>query len=85
MGYVATTGFILYWKWEEPYYIYIAHNDWFDCYKFSVFTEDEHTTWYLLLQQYPESIIHHLGLGNLVPYELDLTCTPFFYAAIVPY
>ena len=45
--------------------------------------EYKHTTGYLILQQYPESLIHNLDLLNLIPCELDLTSIPFRYKKII--
>ena len=39
--------------------------------------EDKKNTCYLILQQYPESIIHNTDLLKLIPRELDLISTPF--------
>ena len=37
------------------------------------------------LQQYPESNIHNSDIHNLIPYELDLTPTPFRDIKILTY
>ena len=39
----------------------------------------------ILLQQYPEGHINNSDLLNLIPYELDLTSTPFKDETIVTY
>ena len=77
MGYVATTGFIIYWKPEQPFFIHREHHFWFDEYNSHLSIEDKHNPGNLLLQQYPESPIHNLDLINLITCELDLTPTPF--------
>ena len=59
IGYAATTGFILYWKPDKPFIIYRAHHVWFDEYNYCISIEYKYTTGSLLLQQYPESIIHN--------------------------
>ena len=45
----------------------------------------KHTPGYLLLREDPESHIHNSDLLNLIPYELDITSTPFFDATILAY
>ena len=45
----------------------------------------KHPTGYLLLQQDSESLPHKLDLLNLIPYELDITSTPFCDATILVY
>ena len=47
--------------------------------------EDKHTPRYLLLQKDPEILIHNSDLLNLIPYELDLTSTPFFDTTTITY
>ena len=67
MGYVATTIVIIYWKPDHPFVINIANNAWFGKYNYCLFKEDNHTQYYLPLQQYPESLIHYSYLLNLIP------------------
>ena len=59
MGYAATTGFILYWKPDQPFVIHRAHHVWFDEYNSRLSIEDKHTTGYLLLPHDLESLIHN--------------------------
>ena len=59
MVYASTTKVILYWKPDQPFGIHIDHHVWFDKYNYNISIEDKHNTGYLLLQQYPESRIHH--------------------------
>ena len=77
MEYSATTGVVLYWDPEHPFVIHISHNAWFDEYNSFISIEDKHTPGYLLLQKYPESLLHNLGLLKFIPCELDLTSSPF--------
>ena len=46
---------------------------------------DKHTTGYLLLLKYPESCIHNSDLLKLIPYEIDLTYTPFRDTTTITY
>ena len=78
MGYVATTGVIIYWKPDTSLFIHRYHHIWFDEY-------NSHTTGSFIPQQYPESIINHSDLLNLIPCELDITSTPFFDTIILTY
>ena len=41
MGYIATTGVILYWKPDQPFIIHRAHNVWFDEYNSRLSIEDK--------------------------------------------
>ena len=47
--------------------------------------EYKHAPVSLLLQQYPENILHHLDLFNLIPCEIDLTSAPFCDKTILAY
>ena len=85
MGYAATTGVILYWKWYQPYIIHRAHHVWFDEYNYCLSTEDKHTPGFLLIRKYPEGYIRDSDLLNLIPCELDLTSTPFSDETIITY
>ena len=85
MGYAATTGFIVYWNPYQHFVIQIAHHVWFDEYNSHLSIEDKRTSSYLLLQQYPGSHIHNIYLLNLIPCELYLTSTPFFFTKILTY
>ena len=77
MGYADNTGFILYWKSVQNFYIHRYHNYWFDEYNHRLSIQDNYTPGSLILQKYPESLLHNLDLINLIPCELDLTSTPF--------
>ena len=83
MGYAATTGVIIYFNHDQPFFIHRAH--WFDEYNSRLSIEDKHTIGYLLLQQYPESIIYSSCVLNLIQCELDITSTPFCDITILPY
>ena len=85
MGYAATTGFILYWKPDQPFVIHRAHHVWFDEYTSRLSIEYNHTPGSLLLPQDPESHIHNSYLLDLIPCELDLKSTPFSDMAIITY
>ena len=85
MVYAYTAGVILYWKICQTFVIRRAHNVWFDEYTYCLAIEDEHTPSYLLLWQYPEGHIHDSDLLNLIPFELDLTSTPFSDTTIITY
>ena len=85
MGYAATTGFIIYWNPDQYFVIHIDHHVWFDAYNYHLSIEDNNTTGYLLLQQYPEILLHNSDIINLIPCELDLTSTPFSYITILTY
>ena len=78
MGYAGTTGVILHWKPDNTFVIHISHHVWFDEYNSHISLEYNHTPYYLLLQKYPESIIHHSDLLNFIPCELDITYTQFY-------
>ena len=43
MGYAATTGVIIYWNPDQPFFIHRAHNVWFDEYNYRISIEDKHT------------------------------------------
>ena len=79
MGYADTTVLILYWTLYQTFVIHRAHRVWFDEYNFRLSIEYNHTPGYLLLQQYPESILYNSDLLKLIPFKLDLTSTPFLY------
>ena len=49
MVYADKIGVIFYWKPDYPYYLHIAHHVWFDEYKSHLFTENNHTSGYLLI------------------------------------
>ena len=72
MGYADNSGVIIYWNPNEPFVIHISHNVWFDEYNSRLSIEDNQNPVYLLLQKYPESIIHNSDLPNLILCELDL-------------
>ena len=57
--------------------IHRAHHVWFDEYNSCISIEYKHTPVYLLPLQYPKIHIHNSDLLNLIPFELDLTSTPF--------
>ena len=67
MGCTATTGVIIYWKSDQPSVIHRAHHIWFDEYNCCLSIEDTHTPVYLLLQKYPETLIHNSDLLKLIP------------------
>ena len=48
MRYAATTGFILYWKLDQPFVIHRYHNVWLDKYNYRLSIEEKHTPGYLL-------------------------------------
>ena len=85
MGYVATTGVILYWKTDHTFYINRSHNSWFCEYNFCLSTEDKHDPFSLLLQKNPESLLHNSDMINLIPCKLDPKSTPFSDKTILTY
>ena len=85
MGYASTTGVIIYWKPDQPFVVHRAHHIWFDEYSYCFSIEENHTPGYLLLKQYPEIILHHSELLNLIPFELDIISTPFCGTIILTY
>ena len=85
MGYAATTGFIIYWKPDQPFIIHRALPVWFDEYNSRLYIEENHTPGSLLLWQDPEGHIHDSDLLNLIPRELDLTSTTFSDETIITY
>ena len=85
MGYVATTGVILYCKTYQSFIIQIAHHVWFDEDNSRLYIEYKHTPGSLPLQQYPEVHIYDSDLLNLIPCELDLTSTPCSDEIIITY
>ena len=66
IGYVDTTRVIIYWNPELPFLIHYSHHVWSDEYNSCLSTEDKHTPGYLLLPQYPESLIHNSDLLTLI-------------------
>ena len=85
MGYVDTTGVILYWKPDQTFNIHRDHHVWFDEYNSRLSIEDKHTPGSLLLRQDPENHIHNSDLLNLITCKLDLKSTPFSDASIITY
>ena len=85
MGYLATTGVIIYLKPDHHFVIHISHHAWFDEYNSRLYIEYNSTTGSLLLQQYPKVHIHHSDLLNLIPHELDIASTPLSNTAIITY
>ena len=85
MGYAATTGFIIYWKPDEPFIIHISHHVWFDEYNSLLSIEDKHTPGSLLLRQDPEGHIHDSDLLNLIKWKLDITSNTFSDETIITY
>ena len=67
MGYAATTGVILYCNLDHNFVIHREHHVWFDEYNYRLSIENNHTPGFLLLQQYPESLIHNSYRLNLIP------------------
>ena len=85
MGYADTTGVILYWKPDQTFIIHRSHNVWFDEYNYRLYTEDKHNPGSLLLWQDPEGHIHDSDVLNLIPFEHDITSTPFSDETIITY
>ena len=85
MGYSSNTGVILYCNTYQFFVVHRAHNVWFDEYNSRLSIKDKHTTSSLLLQQYPESLVHISDLLNLTPCELDITHTPFSDTTTITY
>ena len=85
MGYADTTGVILYWNCDHTFSIHRYHNDQFSDCNSNLYIQEKHTTGYLLLQRYPESLLHYLYPINLIICEIDLTCTQFFDTTILTY
>ena len=85
MGYAASIGVIVYWKPDQPFVIHIDNHVWYDKYYSHLSIEDKHTPGYLLLQQDNESLVHNSDLLNLIPFELDITSTPFSDKTIITY
>ena len=85
IGYADTKGFIIYWKQYQPFVIHRAHCVCFDEYNSSLSIEDKHTPGHLLLQKYPESLIHNSDHLKLIPCELNLTSIPFNDTTIITY
>ena len=83
--YVATTGFILYWKPDQTFFIHRYHHVCFDKYNSRLSIWHKNTQSYLLLQKYPGSLIHNSDILNLIPCELDLTSTKFSNTKIITY
>ena len=85
MVYAVTTGVIIYWRPDQPFIIHRSHHFWFDEYNSRLSIEDKHTPGSLLLWQYSEGHIHDSDLLNLIPWEVDLTSTPFSYETNITY
>ena len=85
MIYAATTGFIIYWKPDKPFVIQRAHHNWFDEYNSCPSIEYKRTQGSLILRKDSESNLHNSDLLNLIPYELDITYTPFIDTTITAY
>ena len=77
MVYADTIAVILYWKLDQPYYLHRAHHSWFYEYSSCLSTENYRTPSSLLPQQDSELFPHKLDLMHSLPYEHDLTSTPF--------
>ena len=85
MGYAGNTGVIIYWNPYQTFFIYRSYHVWFDEYYSRLSIEYIHTTDYLLLQKYPESILHNSDLLKFIPCKLDLIFTPFNYTLTITY
>ena len=85
MGYADTTGVIIYCKLDQHFVIHRAHHVWFYKYNPRLSIEDNHNPDYLLLQQDPESHVHHSDLLNLIPCEDYLTSTQFCDIKFITY
>ena len=59
MGYVTTTGILLYWKADQPYYTHIENHACFDEYISCLSSEENHTPGYLQLQWNTEIFLCH--------------------------
>ena len=81
---LSTTGVILYRKLNQPYYIHRAHHAWFDEKNSHVSSEENHTPGSLHLQHNSEIIFQrHCIHIDLIPYELELSDTPFTKSTIL--
>ena len=85
MGYASNKVFLIYKKTDHTCNGHRFHYAWFYEYIYFISTEDNNTLIYLLIQQYPESIINNLDMINLVPCELDLTPIPFWDSSMITY
>ena len=85
MGCAATAWVISYWNTYQTSVTHRSHHFWFYEYNYLLYIEDKHKIGILILQKYPESLIHYSDLLNLIPCELDLTSTPFCYTKILTY
>ena len=85
MGYVDTTGVIIYWKLDQPFAIHRYDHVWFDEYSYCLHIKDKHTTGSLLLLQDTEIHIHNSDLLNLIPCKIDLTSNTFGDTKILTY
>ena len=85
MVYAATIGVILYWNPGQTFVIHRAHHIWYDEYNSCLSIKDNHTTGYLIPQQYPEILINNSDLLNLIPCEIYLKSTPFSNTIILTY
>ena len=70
---------------RQAFFIHRDYHVWFDEYNYSLYIEDNHTPGSLLIQQDTESNIHNSGLLNLIPFELNLTSTPFSNTTVLTY
>ena len=77
MGYIDTTGVIIYCNPGHNFVIHRYHHVWFDEHNCCLSIEDKQNPGYLPIQQYPESIIHNSDLLKLIPCTLDITSNPF--------
>ena len=85
MAYVATKGFIIYWKPYHTFSINREHHVWFDEYNYGLYIEDRHTPGSLRISQSPEIILHIQDMINFISCELDITSTPFFHIKSLTY
>ena len=85
MGYAATIVVIIYWNPGRNIIIHRAYYVWFDEYNSRLSIEYKNTPGSVLIQQYPESIIHDSDLLNLITCELDLKSTLFSDTPIITY
>ena len=85
MEYANNTVVILYWNPDQPFAIHRDYCDRLYEYNSHIFVEYKNTPGSLLLQKYPEILLHRLYLLNLIPFELNHTFTQFFDTKIIAY
>ena len=85
MGYVDTTGVIIYWKLDQPFVIHKGHHVWYDENNSSLSIKYKHSPGSWLLRQYHGIHVNNSDLLKLIQCELDIASTPFCDTKVLTY